>query len=119
MERRTGMTGGPFGAMEQGDAPRVATADPQGTEFMRRLIFVVTATALGAFVLAGCDDYQAAPEDSYAPQVEEQAEAAEDSAEPVVAPEVTDPAPTPAPTPSPEEQTSEQSVQPESETLFY
>lgn len=86
---------------------------------MRRLIFVLTATTLGAFVLAGCDGYQEAPDEAYAPQVEAQAEAAEDSAEPVVAPEVTDPAPTPTPAPPPEERTSEQSVQPESETLFY
>lgn len=89
---------------------------------MRRSIFVLTATALGALVLAGCDDYQSRSQDDYAdaPPAEEQAVAAEDSAEPVVAPEVTDPAPTPAPAPlPPEERTSEQSVQPESETLFY
>lgn len=89
---------------------------------MRRSIFVLAATALGALALAGCDDFQSGSRDDYAdaPPVEEQAPAAEDSAEPVVAPEVTDPAPTPAPeTLPPEHKTSEQSVQPESETLFY
>ncbi|WP_395943215.1 hypothetical protein [Brevundimonas sp.] len=90
---------------------------------MRRSIFVLAATALGALALAGCDDFQSSSRDDYAdaPPVQEEAPAAEDSAEPVVAPEVTDPTPT-APPPEtlpPEERSSEQSVQPESETLFY
>ena len=78
---------------------------------MRRSIFVLTATALGALVLAGCDDYQSRSQDDYAdaPPVEEQAPAPEGSAEPVGAPEVTDPAPAPRPARrSPQQRKSEQ-----------
>lgn len=116
------MTLAVFGAMERRGAAGVAKADARGIFLMRRSIFVLAATTLGALIVAGCDDYQSGSRDEYAdaPPMEEQAPAAEDSAEPVVAPEVTDPAPTSAPAPTPpEERTSEQSVQPESETLFY
>lgn len=87
---------------------------------MKRAIFVLAATALGALSLAGCDDYQsrdrgdhdAAPvvEAAPAPEVEEE----------TPPPPVTDPTPTPPPETVPQEtRTSEQSVQPESDTLFY
>lgn len=89
---------------------------------MKRAIFVLAATALGALSLAGCNDNQSRDrsdhddamvvESAPAPEVEPEA--------PPPAPAVTDPAPTPAPEVVPEEKrTSEQSVQPESETLFY
>lgn len=89
---------------------------------MRRMTIVLAVTALSAFGLASCDDYQSRSDDhAEAPPVEEpHAAAAAESAEPVVAPHVVDPTPTPPPaTPPPAEKSSAQSVQPDSETLFY
>lgn len=88
---------------------------------MRRSIFVLAATTLGALVLASCDDSQSRYRDEQADvsPMEDQAPPVEISEEAVVAPEATDPAVPPADPIPPEERTSEQSVQPESETLFY